>query len=319
MNNDATLVPRVIGFDSHPDTFTAALLRGPTPAAAVTEKMFNKVPMSQLQSWAKKYTTAQDLFLLEASGNSFQVVRSLAAIDRKAKVLESCQLGKLKEAHANNDKISAVRIGKAYLAGTTKEVWVPDPKTQEWRDWFHAHKKAVKRTTQMRNRILSYLSDNGVRFQPGIDLAQGAEQIRAARQWSARQAQVLDIMLMELRHAEEQRQHWRSLIAQEVLADPLLLSIVRLCGVRDQVSFALGAILGDIKRFANARKLVKYLGLNPAFDDSGEGEWSGGIGGHGRQDLRRLLIESAPSILRSSPPLAQRGQKLFAPQGSIHL
>src|SRR5437667_12277516 len=77
MNNDATLVPRVIGFDSHPDTFTAALLRGPTPAAAVTEKMFNKVPMSQLQSWAKKYTTAQDIFLLEASGNSFQVVRSL--------------------------------------------------------------------------------------------------------------------------------------------------------------------------------------------------------------------------------------------------
>src|SRR5438874_10806704 len=293
MNNDATLVPRVIGFDSHPDTFTAALLRGPTPAAAVTEKMFNKVPMSQLQSWAKKYTTAQDIFLLEASGNSFQVVRSLAAIDRQARVLESCHLGKLKEAHANNDKISAVRIGKAYLAGTAKEVWVPDPKTQEWRDWFHAHRKAVKRTTQMRNRILSYLSDQGVRFQPGINLAQGeagAEQIRAARKWSARQAQVLDIMLLELRHAEEQRQHWRSLIAQEVLSDPLLLSIVRLCGVRDQVSFALGAIIGDIKRFANPRKLVKYVGLNPAFDDSGEGEWRGGIGGHGRQDLRSLLI-----------------------------
>ena len=58
-------------------------------------------------------------------------------------------MGKLKEAHANNDKISAVRIGKAYLAGTAKEVWVPDPKTQERRDWFHAHRKAVKRTTQM--------------------------------------------------------------------------------------------------------------------------------------------------------------------------
>src|SRR5713101_2251522 len=159
---------RVIGFDSHPDTFTAALLRGPTPAAAVTEKTFNQVPMAQLQGWAKKHTTAQDLFVLEASGNSFQVVRSLAAIDRKAIVLESCQLGKLKEAHANNDKISAVRIGKAYLAGTAKRVWVPDPMTQERRDWFHAHKKAVKRTTQMRNRILSYLSDYGVRLEPGI-------------------------------------------------------------------------------------------------------------------------------------------------------
>jgi hypothetical protein len=64
----------VIGFDSHPDSFTAALLQGSTPAAAVLEKMFNKVPMGQLQSWAKKHTTPQDLLVLAASGNSFQVL-----------------------------------------------------------------------------------------------------------------------------------------------------------------------------------------------------------------------------------------------------
>src|SRR5260221_3450160 len=175
MNNDATVVQRVIGFDCHPDTFTAALLRGPTPAAAVTEKMFNKVPMSQLQGWAKKHTNARDFFVLEASGNSFQVVRSLAGISRKALVLESCQMGKLKETHANNDKISAVRIAKAYLAGTAKEVWVPDLKTQEWRDWFHAHRKCVKRATQMSNRLLSYLSDNGVRLAAGVRPSQEDE------------------------------------------------------------------------------------------------------------------------------------------------
>src|SRR5438552_17867798 len=114
--NDANPIPRVIGLDSHPDSFTAALLRGPTPAACITEKVFNKVPMGQLQAWARKYTTAEDQVVLEASGNSFQVVRHLEAIGRKALVLESCHLGRLKEAHANNDKISAVRIGKAYLA-----------------------------------------------------------------------------------------------------------------------------------------------------------------------------------------------------------
>jgi len=322
IENNANPKGRVIGFDSHPDSFTAALLRGPTPAAAVTEKVFNKIAMSQLQSWARKNTTTEDLFVLEASGNSFQVVRTLEALGRKAKVLESCQLGKLKEAHANNDKISAVRIGKAYLAGTAKEVWVPDPKTQEWRDWFHAHRKAVKRTTQMRNRILSYLSDYGVRLEPGIDLAEGEageEQIRQARTWSPRQRQVLEGMLMELRHAQAQREHWRSLIAQEVLADPLLLSLVRLCGVRDQVAFALGAIIGDIHRFADPRKLVKYFGLNPAFDDSGEGQWSGGISGHGRKDVRSLLIESAQAILRSSHPLAKWGKKLLARKGSVNL
>jgi transposase len=228
-------------------------------------------------------------------------------------------LGKLKEAHANNDKISAVRIGKAYLAGTAKEVWVPDAKTQERRDWFHAHRKAVKRTTQVRNRLKSYLSDNGVRL-PKTKSADLQDQIRQAREWSPRQWQVIAGLLMEWDHARQQRQHWCSLMAQEVLQDPELLSIVRLCGVRTIVAFALGAFVGDIKRFASPKKLVKYVGLNPAFDDSGESDWSGGIGGHGRSDLRGLLMEAAQAILRSArTPLAQWGKKLLGRKGQINL
>jgi transposase len=322
MNAETNKVERVIGLDAHPDTFTAAILQGPTPAAAVVEKMFNKLPIGHLQTWAEKHTSPQDLFVLEASGNSFHVVRVLAKVTRKALVLESGHLGKLKEAHANNDKISAVRIGKAYLAGTAREVWVPDLKTQERRDLFHIHGKAVKRTTQMRNRLRSYLSDNGVRLKKGTRLTQAetAEKIRNRQAWLPGQWQLIEGLLMELRHAEEQRQHWRSLIAQEVLNDPVLLSIVRLCGVREMVAFALGALVGDIKRFPHPKKLVKYIGLNPAFDDSGANQWTGGIRGHGRKDLRCLLVEAAQAILRcSKTPLARWGKKLLGRKGAKNL
>ena len=323
MNSQTNSVQRVIGLDSHPDSFTAAILEGPTPAAAIVQKIFNQLPLSKLADWAKKNTEADDLFVLEASGNSFQVVRALAAVGRTARVLESCHLGKLKEAHANNDKISAVRIGKAYLAGTAKEVWVPDQKTQERRDWFHGHRKAHQRTTQLKNRLQSYLSDNGVRLKQGTRLTQAAivaAQIRAARDWSARQWQVIEIILADLEHAETQRKNWRSLIAQEVLADPALLSLVRLCGVREMIAFALGAFIGDIGRFASPKKLVKYVGLNPAFDDSGNQQWSGGIGGHGNKHLRCLLIEGAHAILRcAKTDLAKWGKKLLARKSQINI
>jgi hypothetical protein len=161
-----------------------------------------------------------------------------------------------------------------------------------------------------------------VRLKKGTALAKGdatTEQLRKLHPWTPRQWQVIEGLLMELRHADEQRSHWRSLIAQEVLADPQLLSIVRLCGVREMVAFALGALIGDIHRFADPKKLVKYIGLNPAFDDSGEGKWSGGIKGHGRKDLRSLLIESAQAILRSQHPLAKWGQKLLRRKGALNL
>jgi transposase len=232
-------------------------------------------------------------------------------------------MGKLKEAHANNDKISAVRIGKAYLAGTAKKVWVPDLRTQERRDWFQAHRKATARLTQMKARLRSYLSDNGVRLKKNTALTKPLEvqeQIRQARPWSSRQWQVIEGMLMELSHAEKQRTHWRRLIAQEVLTDPQLLAIVRLCGVREMVAFALGAFIGDINRFNEPKKLVKYIGLNPAFDDSGETEWRGGVGGHGHKHLRYLLVEGAHAILRCSKnPLAKWGRKLLARKSSLNL
>ena len=121
MQQNSIPVERVVGLDAHPDSFTAALVQGPSPRAAIVEKTFDKVPMAQLIRWAKKHTTPSDLIVLEASGNSFHVARSLQGEGRRVEVLESAHLGKLKEAHANNDKISAVRIAKAYLIGQASD------------------------------------------------------------------------------------------------------------------------------------------------------------------------------------------------------
>ena len=104
MINSTLKIPhRVIGLDAHPDSFTAAMLQRHTPAQAVTQKVFNRVPIAKLKDWASKNTTQDDLIVLEASGNSFEIARVLQAIPRPVWVLESTHLGKLKEAHANND------------------------------------------------------------------------------------------------------------------------------------------------------------------------------------------------------------------------
>ena len=322
MNETDKSVERVIGLDAHPDSFTAAILRGTTPANAVQEKLFNKVPMDRLQSWVKKNTTPQDHFVLEASGNSFQIARTLKASGRIVSVMESCYAGKLKEAHANNDAISAVRIGKAFLSGTAKTVWVPDLKTQERRDVFYAYLKTVKRTTQVQNRLDSYLSDNGVRLEREMKWAGDAEfkeTLRNAKTWESWQWRIIEAMLLELSHAREQENQWHSLIAQEVIEDPSLLVLTRVCGVREIVAFALGSFIGDINRFAKPGSLVKYIGLNPAFDDSGKEKWSGGIGGHGHKELRRLLVESAHAVLRTQTPIGLWGKKLLGRKSCVNL
>ncbi len=311
--------PRVVGLDVHPDSFTASIVEGPTPLSANVLKTFNKVPIAQLGSWAAKNTLPTDTLVLEASGNSFEAVRRLRTAGRTPLVLESVFIGRLKEAHANNDRISAVRIARAYLSGNARTVWVPDESTQRRRDLFHAHRKAVRGVTAANNSLVSYLSDNGVRLgRTLLKLAPAArrESVLGARAWNPTQLQVLEIHLLGLEHQIELEARLSSLLAQQVLEDPRLLELTRLCGIRDVIAFAIGAIVGDVTRFPSPRSLVKYVGLNPAFDDSGEKVWKGGIKGHGRKDLRSLLIEAGHSILRSrNHPHGEWGRKLLARKG----
>jgi len=316
-------IPRVVGLDVHPDSFTATIIQGSTPMAAVVLQTFTKVPIAQLKSWATKHTLPSDILVLEASGNTFNAVRQLASIERKAIVLESVFIGKLKESHANNDRISATRIARAYLCGNAKTVWVPDPLTQDRRDWFHAHRKAVKAVTASNNSLSSYLSDHNVRPEKSL-LSLSPQQRRDAlfkgRSWNPAQLQVLEIALLNLEHSLVVEARWASLLAQQVLQDPKLLELTRLCGIRDVVAFAIGAVVGDIHRFKSPKALVKYVGLNPAFADSGNGTWSGGIKGHGRQDLRCLLIEAGHSLLRSrNHPNADWGRALLGRTSQVSL
>ena len=317
MNPTDPPVQRLIALDAHPDSFTAALVRGSTPAAALIDQVFDKVPLHQLERWARQQARPTDLFLLEASGNSFHLVRRLEQLGFRALVLESGRLGKLKHGHANNDRMSAVRIAKAYLSGDASRVWVPDQPTQQRRDLLHAHRKAVNDATRASNRLLSYLSDHGVRLEkkglrPTPALGQ---QIENAHSWTPAELGMVRGYLQQWRAAVEMEAVWASAMAREVAQDPVLLSLTRLPGIRDKVAFALGAIIGDIHRFRSAKSLVNYVGLRPSFADSGQGEWSGGLIPSGRRDLRSLLVEAAHALARTRHPIARWGRQLAARKG----
>lgn len=120
-----------------------------------------------------------------------------------------------------------------------------------------------------------------------------------------------------MRHALEEREHWRNHILQEVRSNPNLLSIARLCGAPEIVAFALGAFVGDINRFANPKKLVNYAGLAPAPRERLE---RSATGLHGNKMMRALFIEWAQTVLAAAnTPLAGWGQGLLDRTGAPEL
>ncbi len=66
---------RIIGLDCHPDTFTAAVFKGSTPHDARKISSHPDMSLKKLLDWAARDFTRDDLFLMEAGSNSFEIHR----------------------------------------------------------------------------------------------------------------------------------------------------------------------------------------------------------------------------------------------------
>lgn len=303
--------------DLHPDVFSAAALlrRGHDLGKAQVGWVHDRQPVAKLETWAARHLRAGDIVVLEASGNSFEVARRLHALGRTALVLESAQSSALKHNYCDDDRFCAVKLARSYLTGLAKEVWQPGSGTREHREVFFAHRNAVKDATRARNRIRSYLNEQCIRLKKGTALTaeKTPARVLALREWSALQQSLLTSLFTQLRQAEERRKELEKLMVRELIARPAWAQLWRLMGVRHRVAFGLMAMIGEVRRFATAKKLAAYIGLSPRKTQSGNNAkgFEKGVGGNGRKDLRALLLQSAHNALaQRGSPLHQWGWKL---------
>jgi transposase len=140
---------RVIGLDCHPDTYTAAVFQGQTPHNARKLTTRENLTLEKLLNWATTEFNREDLFLMEAGTNSFEIHRRLLAKGLRAVVLESAHVGKHAKSYADNDKMAAARIALVYLSGNAPCVWVPDMLSCERRELLHAYLNAVGHQTAL--------------------------------------------------------------------------------------------------------------------------------------------------------------------------
>ena len=310
---------RIIGLDMHPDLFTGAALIGNNAHEAKTQWIKHGVNSEHLEKWVERNIDPNDLIVLEASGNSFETVARIESVGRSAVVLESFQASRIGKHYCSTDKESAVNLARIYLSGLAKIVWVPDDKTRCRREIFHRYQQTVNDTKRGICRIKSWLREYGISFKkfPSFKKESTLDYILQLRQWDHIQKQLFTEMFNFYLEALERKKKYKSIIAIEVANDKNLFKLTRLLGINIITAFALGAFIGDIKRFQSAKKLAAYFGLIPKVALSGNGGFIGHLAKNaGRKDVRPLLIQSAQSILNSqNSDLFKWGHKLVFRKG----
>lgn len=317
-------IQRVVGIDAHPDLFSAAIFAGAGHGQMTSSepwRVFDGVGLKDMEKWARKWLRSGDTVVFEASGNSFALAERFAelGLELRVLVLESQQAGKIRSSYCNTDKTAAIKLARVYMSGMAKVVWQPDERTRTRREVLHRHRQAVNNATRGKNRIKSFLSDHCVRMGKGFQLTgkNALALVSAKYPWTELQEQMLRMMFQEMLLAESHRRQLRAIMAAEVLEDPLLLQLVRLMGIRHISAYAVGAVVGQVSRFANPKKLVAYLGLSPGFHRSGLSvKGSSSLTSFGRKDLRSILVQVAQNAMnRIDHPLHKWGWRLCLRKG----
>lgn len=308
---------RIVGLDVHPDNFAGAILEGREAGSAQVLSSSTRVALPELEKWAERHTTVHDLLVLEASGNAFAVAQRLRNLKRQVEILDSHRAGKVGKAYCANDRVDAIKIARIYLTGLSPLVWQPDAKTLERREVFSAYQAVVKESVRLKQQIKAMLNEHCVRLESGFRLSHPSAiaRLRERKQWSPVQGMLLEQLHTGLVAARVRRQKLRRYMVQEVLDEPKLLRLTRLCGISLITLYGLSAAIGDITRFSHSRKLVAYLGLNPSVCQSGKWEGGGALQRHGKGPLRALLVQSAKKLLLVNNPLQKWGLAVAARRG----
>jgi transposase len=88
-------------------------------------------------------------------------------------------------------------------------------------------------------------------------------------------------------------------------ADPRVQLLVTIPGVGDLLGLTIASEIGDISRFASARKLIGYSGLTPRVHQSGQSARTGKLSKTGSTMLRWAAIEAAQQAWRPNNPWYQ--------------
>jgi transposase len=290
----------LVGMDAHSAKVSLCVTRWRHGSDPVTVKEVSTT-LDALEATYKRQVPEGALTVLEASTNSFAIVRRLAAVGQGAKVLASDTLAGMARADRVNDRIDARNLALAYARGGTREVAVPSERGRRRRDVFFGYRNAVRDATRQSNRIWSFCSGHGFRL-PVRSRARKAEGVRAqvlALGWDAEASFHAGRMLADYAHACETRDAYLRRIEAEVASDADMARAMQALGVRCVVAFALVAFVEDIARFPSAKRLVSYVGPGPRVCQTGESEGSRSVSRLGRRDLKSLLVEAAQSALRT--------------------
>jgi len=259
--------------------------------ATLLEKFFAQLPR-------------QTPVAIEASGTWWWLVDLLEQLGHRPVLSNPKQTKAIAAARLKNDRVDAERLALLLRGDLLPTVWIPPTALREARELVRHRIQLVWLRGVIRNRLQamlarrnlqptsgkSWLTQRGQRELQQLPLPEAPSRIRedCAALLPTLDAQIrrLDVDLVT---------RWGQ--------DPRVQRLMTIPGIGPFIAIVLVLELGDIQRFASAKRVASYVGLTPRVRGSAGRVRAGHITKEGNRLLRWVLVLAATQAVRRPGPL----------------
>ncbi len=260
-----------------------------------------RVELANLESWMKKTLTRQDEVVLEMTTNTWQLYDELVEYAGSVTVVHPPHVALITRSQVMNDKIAASILARLLAKGLLVGIWVPPQEIRELRGLVAQRQKMTRLATQAKNRLHAVIQRHHLKPPVGNPFGKSNNSWWQALTLGRLEKMNLQSDLETLQFSEKQEARLQEEMTSIVVENEEMGRLLHLAGFGVLTAMTVYAAIGDIERFAEAKKLVGYAGLGARVHDSGLTTRTGKITKAGRRDLRVALVEAAHVAANSHP------------------
>jgi transposase len=218
-------------------------------------------------------------------------------------------------ARVKTDAVDARTLAHLLRADLLPEAYIAPRELRDLRDLLRHRVALTRMRSALKNRVSAVLAKNGIQ-RPYSDLF-GPGGLRFLAELDLREGprRRLDSTLALIGDFTREIDATGREIDARAHDDPYVPVLCQIRGVGRYIAMLVIAEVGDITRFATARRLCSWAGLTPTVRSSDGKARLGHISGQGSPPLRWALVEAAQRNTQGDGPLAETFERIAERRG----
>lgn len=231
---------------------------------------------------------------IEATGPMQWFERLLAELGHELWVGDAAAMRASAPRWQKTDQRDAEHLRQLLVENRFPRIWIPSPGERDARQLLLHRSKLVGFRTALYNQLQALALSQGLRRRRALWSERGRQQLEqlSLGDWASQRRQDLLALLGELDQRIDQLDR---AVRTEAERRPEARRLMEQPGVGPVTALAFVLIVGPAGRFAQSKRLVSYLGLNPREHSSGGHQRLGHISKQGNTMMRWLLVEAGQS------------------------